>query len=438
MCCLMSRAGRTLPCNQSHTPPRQLFSYVSKGDRRRPRGPAHRQSQTALACGRPWRQCRQQLCRSLRMTEEHGLNGCFYQWLHCSAQHGQVTGKVNVAASDSAAGSPVSTAVLRLVAVCANAHDARSATARTAHAAAAFIAPAPELRTRGGESGSGPGLGAATAGAGLGGAGRGGEGGTEGGGGRRGVGAEGGGVGWERGCAEEWRAEGGAAEFMFGRGGGRGAEGGGRGGGQPGAAAGRCRGLVVPDYWGIHPPSHPSTAPGCVLPSGYYGLDTTHPGSAPRPAPCRRPRPLGLCGCDRDCRLSFGGLAPSPGRLFGRGGRNPGRAHAGGARIRPTWAGAGGGLGSPLASARQPRLARHQCPWHTICQPAASAGWQMVPWPALCVCVRTCVLLYCSSCLWYIWNSNTILGAHACFLVSLCLLFASVGQALVRIIASLP
>ena len=31
-----------------------------------------------------------------------------------------------------------------------------------------------------------------------------------------------------------------------------------------------------------------------------------------------------------------------------------------------------------------------------------------------------------------------ILGAHACFLVSLCLLFASVGQASARTIASLP
>ena len=27
---------------------------------------------------------------------------------------------------------------------------------------------------------------------------------------------------------------------------------------------------------------------------------------------------------------------------------------------------------------------------------------RIVPWPALCVCVRTCVLPYCSSCLWYI------------------------------------
>ena len=62
----------------------------------------------------------------------------------------------------------------------------------------------------------------------------------------------------------------------------------------------------------------------------------------------------------------------------------------------------------------------------------------IVPWPALCVCVRKCVLPYCSSCLWYIWNSNHILGTHACFLVSLCLLFASVGQASARPIASLP
>ena len=57
---------------------------------------------------------------------------------------------------------------------------------------------------------------------------------------------------------------------------------------------------------------------------------------------------------------------------------------------------------------------------------------------SLCVCVRTCVLPYCSSCLWYIWNSNHILEAHACFLVSLCLLFASVGQASARPIAFLP
>ena len=42
----------------------------------------------------------------------------------------------------------------------------------------------------------------------------------------------------------------------------------------------------------------------------------------------------------------------------------------------------------------------------------------------VCVCVRTCVLPYCSSCLWYIWNSNTILGAHACFLVSYLLVLA--------------
>ena len=41
----------------------------------------------------------------------------------------------------------------------------------------------------------------------------------------------------------------------------------------------------------------------------------------------------------------------------------------------------------------------------------------------VCVCV-TCVLPYCSSCLWYLWNSNTILGAHACFLVSYLLVLA--------------
>ena len=48
------------------------------------------------------------------------------------------------------------------------------------------------------------------------------------------------------------------------------------------------------------------------------------------------------------------------------------------------------------------------------------------------------MLPYCSSCLWYIWYSNHILGAHASFFISLCLLFASVGQASARIIASLP
>ena len=64
-------------------------------------------------------------------------------------------------------------------------------------------------------------------------------------------------------------------------------------------------------------------------------------------------------------------------------------------------------------------------------------GWS-VPWPALCVCVRTCVFPYCSSCLWYTWKSIYILGAHACFFISLCLFFASVGQASARPIASLP
>ena len=53
-----------------------------------------------------------------------------------------------------------------------------------------------------------------------------------------------------------------------------------------------------------------------------------------------------------------------------------------------------------------------QKPGGLVCFP------RIVPWPALCVCVRTCVLPCCSSCLWYLWNSNTILGAHACFLVS--------------------
>ena len=48
------------------------------------------------------------------------------------------------------------------------------------------------------------------------------------------------------------------------------------------------------------------------------------------------------------------------------------------------------------------------------------------------------IVPYYSSCLWYIWNSNQILEAHACFLVSLCLLFASVGQASARPIVSLP
>ena len=66
---------------------------------------------------------------------------------------------------------------------------------------------------------------------------------------------------------------------------------------------------------------------------------------------------------------------------------------------------------------------------------------RIVPWPAGYVCARTCVLPYCSSCLWCIWNSIHTLGAHVCLFISLCLLsqplFVSVGQALARIIASL-
>ena len=54
----------------------------------------------------------------------------------------------------------------------------------------------------------------------------------------------------------------------------------------------------------------------------------------------------------------------------------------------------------------------------------------------VCVCVHACFNIV--ACLWYIWDSIHILGAHACFFISLCLLFASVGQASARIIASLP
>ena len=49
--------------------------------------------------------------------------------------------------------------------------------------------------------------------------------------------------------------------------------------------------------------------------------------------------------------------------------------------------------------------------------------------------VRASILFFMSR---YIWSSNHILEAQACFLVSLCLLFASVGQASARPIASLP
>ena len=72
-----------------------------------------------------------------------------------------------------------------------------------------------------------------------------------------------------------------------------------------------------------------------------------------------------------------------------------------------------------------------QDPGGLVCFP------RTVPWQALCVCVRTCVLPYCSSCLWCIWNSNHTLGAHACLFVSLCLLFANVGQVSAKVIASL-
>ena len=51
--------------------------------------------------------------------------------------------------------------------------------------------------------------------------------------------------------------------------------------------------------------------------------------------------------------------------------------------------------------------------------------------------MRTCVLPYC----WCIWNSIHTLGAHACLILSLCLLsqplFARVGRASARFIASL-
>ena len=60
---------------------------------------------------------------------------------------------------------------------------------------------------------------------------------------------------------------------------------------------------------------------------------------------------------------------------------------------------------------------------------------------SVCVCVRTCMLPYCSSCLWCVWNSIHTLGAHTCLFISLCLLsqplFVSVGQASARIVASL-
>ena len=55
----------------------------------------------------------------------------------------------------------------------------------------------------------------------------------------------------------------------------------------------------------------------------------------------------------------------------------------------------------------------------------------------MCVCVCACVLPYCSSCLWCTWTSMHTLGAHACFLISHCLLFASVGQASAKTTASL-
>ena len=63
-------------------------------------------------------------------------------------------------------------------------------------------------------------------------------------------------------------------------------------------------------------------------------------------------------------------------------------------------------------------------------------GWSvfLVLYPGqryTCVCIHAC-FPYCSSCLWYIWHSIHTLGAHACSLITLCLLFAVVGQASAR------
>ena len=69
-------------------------------------------------------------------------------------------------------------------------------------------------------------------------------------------------------------------------------------------------------------------------------------------------------------------------------------------------------------------------------------GWSvfLVLYPGqhyVCVCVRACfhIVFHVSG---IFGIQLTFLGAHACFLVSLCLLFAIVGQALARPIASLP
>ena len=140
-------------------------------------------------------------------------------------------------------------------------------------------------------------------------------------------------------------------------------------------------------------------------------------------APVLRPRSARPAGSRRSRGVRGGGRCAGIGAVMAGGG---GAGRWCGAKLREA------GRKKQKRRAQAPRgREREVTSLGLVCFPP------IVPWPALCVCVRTCVLLCCSSCLWYIWNSNHILGSHACFFISLCLLFASVGQAPTRIIASL-
>ena len=138
---------------------------------------------------------------------------------------------------------------------------------------------------------------------------------------------------------------------------------------------------------GTLPPS-PRPAPGPHLMPAAAGRPSRPRACAPGPAPARRALPArprrrggGGCGC-------------------GGGGR---QWRPGGAVL--TW-GAGWRC---FRTSRRPGVSM-------LISPGTPRGLH----PGL-LYLRTCVLPYCSSCLWYIWNSNYILGAHACFFISLCL-----------------
>ena len=143
-------------------------------------------------------------------------------------------------------------------------------------------------------------------------------------------------------------------------------------------------------------------------------------------------------------------LARGPVRGGGAGGGPGGAARAGGGG--QAWCvcgggGGGGGRGGPrlrsCGAGRQSWGEPGEVRGRRAGPGRGRGGWGFFP-PHVCfyrgqhyVCARTCVLPYCSSCLWCIWNSSHTLGAHACLILSLCLLsqplFASVGQASAKI-----